>query len=59
MDEGEAAVLAEIPEGVTLVVEICVLITVEPSEVTIGGEVVELVIGKVVEVGVSKSSVVA
>ena len=61
MDEGEAAadvevlvaVVAEMPEGVTLVVEICVLITVEPSAVTIGGEVVEVVIERVTEGRVS------
>lgn len=60
MDEGEAAadvevlvaVVAEMPEGVTLVMEICVLIAVETSGVTIGGEVLKVAIGRAVEAGV-------
>ena len=52
-------VVAELPEGVTLVVEICVLFTVEPSGATIGGEVVEVVIGKTVDTGIFESGVIA
>ncbi len=39
-----AVAVFEVAEGVTLLVEICVLITVEPSVVTIRGEAVEVVV---------------
>ncbi len=47
----------EVAEGVTLLVEICVLITVEPSRVTVGVEIVKVIVGRVdVSVSVSNTS---